>query len=165
MNAQARLFNRYLKNLQPGQLEWIGLRPGRKEPMRIVEQATAIEGLGFEGDHRSQKTPGSARQITLISQEYIQLIEQLIQKPIQPEMLRRNLVLSGINLHALRHQKFQIGDAIFEATAQCHPCGRMEKVLGENGVAAMLGHGGLCAKILQSGKIKLSDPVIKLSGE
>ena len=165
MNAQARLFNRYLQNLKPGRLEWIGLRPGRKEQMLIVKQATAIEGLGFEGDHRSQKTPGSARQITLISQEYIQLIEQLIGKPIKPEMLRRNLVLSGINLHALRHQKFQIGDAVFEATAQCHPCGRMEQVLGENGVAAMLGHGGLCAKIIKSGIISIGDDVIKLATE
>ena len=40
-----------------------------------------------------------------------------------PKALRRNLVIKGINLTALRYQRFSIGDAIFEAGALCHPCG------------------------------------------
>jgi len=81
---------------------------------------------------------------------------------IDPAILRRNLVVSGINLTALRHQRFQIGDALFEATALCHPCSRMEKALGKHGVAAMLGHGGLCAKIIRGGKITVGDDVVHL---
>ena len=70
---------------------------------------------------------------------------------ISPDMLRRNLVVSGINITALKYRQFQIGDAVFEATVACHPCGRMEKVLGQGGFAAMIGHGGLCAKIVKGG--------------
>jgi MOSC domain-containing protein YiiM len=71
--------------------------------------------------------------------------------------LRRNLVVSGINLHALRYQRFTIGDVFFEARALCHPCSRMETALGRGGVAAMLGHGGLCCTIVRGGQIAIGD--------
>jgi MOSC domain-containing protein YiiM len=160
MNTQARLFARYLDELPQGTLEWVGVRPARKEPMQVLERVEAIAGLGLAGDRRCQGSVGSARQVTIISVEYIQIITQLLQKEsIDPSLLRRNLVVSGINLTALRHQRFTIGDVIIEATAQCHPCVRMEKALGKHGVAAMLGHGGLCAKIIQGGIIRVGDDV------
>jgi MOSC domain-containing protein YiiM len=39
----------------------------------------------------------------------------------------------------------------------------MEENLGKGGVAAMLGHGGLCAKIIESGDIALGDAITVLS--
>jgi len=163
MNAQGRLIGRFTKELPPGTLEWIGLRSKRRAPMVLVNQVMALAELGLEGDHRCQKTPGSARQVTLISQEYIGLIAHFLGRDeIDPAVLRRNLVVSGINLTALRHQRFRIGDAEFEATALCHPCARMEEALGKGGVAAMLGHGGLCARILKSGSIAVGDKVEKI---
>jgi MOSC domain-containing protein YiiM len=113
------------------------------------------------------KTPGSARQVTLISEEFIGQIAHFTgHGHIDPGVLRRNLVVRGINLNALRHQRFQIGDALFEATALCHPCSRMETALGKGGVAAMLGHGGLCARILKTGVIRVGDQVeVRPEGE
>jgi len=114
------------------------------------------------------KTPGSARQVTLISQEFIQQIAHFTGiGSIDPALLRRNLVVAGINLNALRHQRFKIGEALFEATALCHPCSRMETALGKGGVAAMIGHGGLCARILRTGTIRVGDQLVVLqeSGE
>ncbi len=106
---------------------------------------------------------GSARQISIISEEFIQSIAtNLARSDISPVLLRRNLVVSGINLNALRHQYFQIGEAVFQATALCHPCSRMEAALGKGGLVAMLGHGGLCAKIVESGKIRCGDAVVYL---
>ena len=161
MSTQGRLFARYLDDLPAGQLEWIGLRPARKMPMLIEQEVEALATLGLKGDRRCEATPGSARQVTIISVEYIDIINRLLKRDnIKPDVLRRNLVVSGINLTALRHQRFQIGDrAVFEATALCHPCRRMELALGQGGVAAMLGHGGLCAKVLKSGRIKVGDSV------
>ena len=164
MSTQGRLFARYLDDLPAGQLEWIGLRPARKMPMLVEQQVEALATFGLKGDRRCEATPGSARQVTIISVEYIDIIQRLLKRDdITPDLLRRNLVVSGINLTALRHQRFQIGEqAIFEATALCHPCRRMELALGKGGVAAMLGHGGLCAKILKSGTVSVGDPVIHL---
>ncbi len=181
MNAQGRLLSRFTETLPPGKLEWIGLRTAHKGPMTSVSEVMALAGQGLEGDHRCQGRSGSARQVTLISREYIAMIAHFLRLQaghqaslfgidalaagdfaIAPEQLRRNLVVSGINLTALRHQRFRIGTAEFEATALCHPCSRMEKTLGEGGVAAMLGHGGLCARITQGGLIRCADAVIKL---
>ena len=167
-SAQHRLFSRYIKSLPAGELAWIGLRPARKEDMVEVDSTQAISELGLVGDHRMDKTPGSGRQVTLISEEYVgQILHFLsrsgIQKPAMQAsvygLLRRNLVIKGINLTALRYQRFSIGDAIFEAGALCHPCTRMEKALGEGALAAMLGHGGLCLKVVQSGEITVGDSV------
>ena len=106
------------------------------------------------------KSPGSGRQITLISQEFIDQIAYFSgHSTIEPAVLRRNLVVSGINLNGLRRQRFKIGEALFEATQLCHPCARMEQALGRGGVAAMMGHGGLCAKILEDGVICVGDTV------
>jgi len=163
MNSVGRLLSRHLQNLAPGKLQWIGLRPERKAAMIVVEKVLAISDLGLEGDRRCMGTPGSARQVTLINQELIGVVASLLGiQSINPDLLRRNLVVSGINLMALRHQSFRIGEAEFEATAQCHPCLRMEQALGTGAVAAMLGHGGICAKIVKSGTISVGDEVVKL---
>ena len=157
--------DRFARDLAPGRLEWIGLRPGRREALTPVQEANVLAGRGLEGDHRSTKTPGSGRQVTVISREFIaQTAHFLRLDTIDPGLLRRNLVVSAINLHALRYQQFTIGEAQFEAGALCHPCSRMESALGRGGVAAMLGHGGLCCRILRSGIIRVGDEVTVATG-
>ena len=161
MTKRSSPLDRFARDLSPGTLTWIGLRSKRREPMVVVEQARAIATQGLEGDHRMSKTAGSARQVTLISEEFIQQIAHFTDRDsIDPALLRRNLVVSGVNLNALRYQRFQIGEALFEATALCHPCFRMETALGKGAVAAMIGHGGLCARILSSGTIRLGEQLV-----
>lgn len=163
MNSVGKLLSRHLNDMPPGTLSWIGLRPERKAKMTIVARANALATLGLEGDRRCASSPGSGRQVTLINQEHIDVIARLMGlASIAPEQLRRNLVVTGINLQALRHQRFRIGEAEFEANAHCHPCLRMEQNLGKGAVAAMLGHGGICAKIITSGAIAVGDRVEKL---
>ena len=158
MTKRSNPLDKIARDLPPGTLTWIGLRSERRGQVTPVERARAVATKGLEGDHRMAKTPGSARQVTLISEEFMQQIAHFTGlSTIDPVLLRRNLVVSGINLNALRHQRFQIGEAVFEATALCHPCSRMEAALGKGGVAAMIGHGGLCAKILSTGYITVGD--------
>lgn len=166
MKAQTRLLDTLCQTLPTGELEWIGLRSERRGEVRVVESTRAVEGQGLEGDHRMTKTPGSARQVTLISREFIEAIcRHTGHASIDPALLRRNLVISGMNMHLLRHQRLQIGEAILETTALCHPCSRMNEALGSGGAAAMFGYGGLCAKIVQSGRIAVGDPVVRLAPE
>lgn len=159
MRSSQRVIQRYTQHVKPGRLDWIGVRPERLKPMREMPTTTAIEGLGLEGDRRCQGSLGSGRQVTLISAEHIKVIESLMGFAIPPDILRRNLVISGINITALKYRQFQIGDAVLEATVACHPCGRMEKALGQGGFAAMIGHGGLCAKIVKGGVIAVGSSV------
>ena len=166
-NSQKRLFARYLEDLPSGELSWIGLRPERRAEVVEVGSVQAIAGSGLAGDHRYENTLGSGRQVTLMSEEYVGQIahflslsgEAVVANAALARLLRRNLVIKGMNLEALRYQQFSIGGAIFEAGAICHPCLRMEELLGKGGIAAMIGHGGLCLKVVQSGKISVGDAV------
>jgi MOSC domain-containing protein YiiM len=81
---------------------------------------------------------------------------------IDPALLRRNLVISGMNMNLLRFQRLQIGEAIFETSALCDPCSRMDENLGKGAAAAMFGYGGLCAKVIQGGLISVGDEVVRL---
>ncbi|MEM8563267.1 MAG: MOSC domain-containing protein [Pseudomonadota bacterium] len=160
MRKSASLLGRFARDLPAGELCWIGVRPERRGQMVSLERVDAIASKGLEGDHRMYKTPGSARQVTIISAEFIaQIAHYLSRETIDPSLLRRNLVVKGINLNALRYQQFQVGAVVLEAAALCHPCSRMEQALGGGGVAAMLGHGGLCARIMQSGELRVGDQV------
>lgn len=160
MSKRPNPLDRYARDLGQGTLEWIGVCPARRENLTVLDSVEAIEDAGLAGDHRTAKKRGSGRQVTLISREFIDQIAHFTgHTDIDPAILRRNLVVSGINLNALRHQQFSIGPVLLEAGAWCHPCARMEEALGKGGVAAMLGHGGLCCRILRGGVIRVGDAV------
>jgi MOSC domain-containing protein YiiM len=65
--------------------------------------------------------------------------------------------VSGLNLHALKGRRFSLGSALLEATGECHPCSRMEEVLGVGGYNAVGGHGGVTARIVRAGSVALGD--------
>lgn len=140
-----------------GRLEHILLRPARRaEPVRVV-RATALPGRGLAGDHRAERDSNSARQVTLLQAEHLPVISAFCGEDATPERLRRNLIVSGVNLLALRERRFRIGGAVFEGAGLCHPCSRMEEALGPGGYNAVRGHGGILARILEEGELRVED--------
>ena len=151
---------------QQGRLEWIGLRTARRTPPEEVLTAEVITDRHLAGDHASPKA-GGKRQITLIQHEHLAAVAGFLglAEPVAPGRLRRNLVVSGLNLLALKGRQVQIGDeVILDITGECHPCSRMEEELGPGGYNAMRGHGGLTAHIAQGGLIRVGDAVRVLPG-
>ncbi|HEY0741113.1 MAG TPA: MOSC domain-containing protein [Chryseosolibacter sp.] len=147
------LFENFAK---PGRVIWIGVRPERRSPMAELPEVVAFGNKGLQGD-RHQKS-GSARQVTLIQQEHLSSIASFLGKQhIDPRLTRRNIVVAGINLHSLKGKRFRIGEAVLEYSGDCHPCSRMEENLGHGGYNAMRGLGGITAKIIETGLIKLND--------
>ena len=141
-----------------GTVRWIGLRPARDVPMRAVEAADAIGGKGLRGDRYGSGS--GKRGITLIQAEHLPVIAALAGLDgIEPATLRRNVVVSGLPLIALKGRRFRIGDVLLEGTEPCDPCSRMEAALGPGGYNAMRGHGGLCARILDGGTLRIGDTV------
>ena len=143
---------------QTGIIDWIGIRPERKSQPEVVQEVRVSVANGLEGDHYSS-TSNKNRQVTLIQGEHLDGISSILGKQVQPELTRRNLVIRGINLLALRNRRFRIGSAILEGTGYCHPCSRMEENLGPGGYNAMRGHGGITARVIESGWMKLGDHV------
>ena len=124
-----------------------------------VGEVVANPDTGLEGDH-FKKSSTVKRQLTLIQQEHLEVVPRILGiKEMPPELLRRNIVVSGINLLALKHQQFQVREVLLETTGVCAPCSRMEENLGAGGYNSMRGHGGITAKIIQGGQIKIGDTV------
>jgi len=148
---------------QAGRVTWLGLRPARAEPMREVERAVAHEARGLEGDRASTKR-GGARQLSLLQAEHLPVIAALagLDAPPAPALLRRNVLVAGINLLALRKRRFRIGNVVLEGGADCHPCSRMEAALGPGGYNAMRGHGGILARVLEGGELYIGAEVVAL---
>jgi len=146
---------------RPGRLDWIGVRPSRSETMIALEAVEAATGGGLSGDRYRGRN--GERGVTLIQAEHLPAIAALAgHAAVAPVTLRRNLVVSGIPLVALKGRRFRIGEVELEGTESCDPCSRMEDALGPGGYNAMRGHGGLCARVVQGGTIRLGDEVVAL---
>jgi MOSC domain-containing protein YiiM len=144
---------------QRGALEKILLRPERRAPMVSATEAQVIPGRGLVGD-RFRGRPDSKRQVTLIQAENLAVLASLLHVgEIDPAVLRRNLVVRGISLNALKGRRFKIGNVVLEGTAPCDPCSRMEELLGPGGFNAMRGIGGLCARVIEGGELRVGDAV------
>ena len=125
--------------------------------MQCVSDAVLTEG-GLSGDHAS----GGMRALTLIQAEHLPVIAALAcLHMVEPEQLRRNVVVSGLNLGGRRGAALRIGEAEIVLTGPCHPCSRMEEALGHGGYAAMRGHGGWYAEVTRGGgRIAVGDAVV-----
>jgi len=147
-----------LDNLpQKGSIEWIGIRPARSTPMVLLQEVQINKADGLTGDRFSGRAD-SPRQVTLIQQEHLAVIAACVGiEAIDPALLRRNIMVSGINLLALKDKRFRAGDALLEFTGACHPCSKMERALGAGGYNAMRGHGGITARVLEAGLLRIGD--------
>jgi MOSC domain-containing protein YiiM len=155
MNPDSELAKLMANFPRQGIVKWIGIRPKRRAELEVRSAVEAIAGHGLGDDHYATKTNGK-RQVTLIQAEHLAVVSQLLgTTEVLPAQLRRNIVVSGISLFALRTRKFRIGEVLLEGAGVCEPCSRMEEVLGPGGYNAMRGHGGIVCRILEGGQIKL----------
>lgn len=145
--------------LRPGVVTWLGVRPARLVPIVECEGIALSPGQGVTGDHYASATQG-ARQVTVISAEHLTAIASYLdQDSVLPESLRRNVVVRGINLAALKGRRFRLGSALLESSGECHPCSKMERLLGAGGYNAVRGQGGITARVLEGGEVRLGDAI------
>ena len=137
-----------------GRVEAIVFRPQRRAPAIYADEARIEPGRGLIGDHRAQRLSDTderrKRELTLIQHEYLPLIAAWTsQGSVDALRLRRNLVLV-----------WRLGPEIcIEVTGTCPPCSRMEAELGVGGYNALRGHGGMTARVITGGVIRVGDAV------
>ena len=154
-----------------GRIEAIVLRPERLQPAHFVSEIQAEPGLGLIGDRRSGLMRVGLevrkRELTMFQSEHLPVVASWCGlESLEATRLRRNLVVSGMNLLAMRSPfpdlrlEWQIGeDVCLEVTGSCDPCSRMESELGLGGYNALRGHGGVTARLLVGGMIRVGDRV------
>lgn len=142
-----------------GKIEWIGLRNSNDRNILSVQSAEVVFDHGLVGDKAGQRA-GGKRQVTLVQAEYLPVMASLLnKKEVLPEDLRRNIVVSGINLSILLRHSLKINDVVLEITGNCAPCRKMEEALGFGAFNAMRNHGGINAMVKSSGAISIGDKV------
>lgn len=154
-----------------GRIETIILRSTRGEPAMLVDEARAEPGRGLIGDRRANAVrsgkQSTKRELTLFQAEHLPLVANWCGiAELQPSRLRRNLVVSGLNLIAMRSPfadvvlEWLVGDeVIIQITGPCNPCSKMAAELGLGSYNALRGHGGMTARIVAGGLVRVGDIV------
>jgi MOSC domain-containing protein YiiM len=112
-------------------LEAIWLRPAARLPVRAVAEATAVAGVGLDGDHAG----GGKRQVTLLSQEAWAAACADFGRDVDPAVRRANLLVSGVDLGACIGRSLQIGDVVIDVTGETRPC----ELLDDDGRTGLCG--------------------------
>lgn len=143
-----------------GNVEWIGIADASRAPMQSKESVELVANGGILGEHHFRSESRPHRQVTLVQHEHLPVIAAILGKAeVTPESLRRNIVVSGINLASLKSGPFKIGEAVLEISGDCVPCALMEETVGTGAYAAMTGHGGVTCIVKQGGQVRVNDDV------
>jgi MOSC domain-containing protein YiiM len=150
-----------------GVVERIFITAKGGEPMQSIPEIEAVEGRGLQRDRYLERTGYWTEvdecQVTLIQGEHLDEITSASPLRVLNGEHRRNLVTRGVDLVNLAGQRFQIGEAVFEYDRPRPPCTYIQKLTGQQGLTKALGRrGGVCARVVKSGRIRLHDPIVVL---
>jgi len=148
-----------------GQVVSIHLAARAGEPTRAVEQARAVPGRGLEGDRYFlgvgfySGKPNLTAEVTLIESEAIEAVRRDYGLELSPDETRRNIVTRDVPLNHLVGVEFQVGEVRLVGSKLWEPCGHLEKLTRPMVRAALTHRGGLAARILTEGWIRIGDAV------
>jgi MOSC domain-containing protein YiiM len=139
--------------MQMGRVLALHLKPssGGVQP---VEELTAVEDVGFEGDKCAGR---KTRQALLISSQSLE------EFGYAPGQLREQITVELPNLQMLaKGAMVQAGNVVFRIEGDCAPCGNMARYLGEDPAQfqeKMAGKRGMLATIAKGGRLRIGDEV------
>ena len=99
--------------------------------------------------------------VTLIAMEEIDTFNKANEHKFSYGDFRRNIITRGIGLNALVGTQFKAGEVLLEGVRLCEPCAHLASLLSKDILPALVGRGGLRARIIEGGKISTGDNVIK----
>jgi len=138
--------------------------PGQN-PAIAKEQVTLIAGRGIEGDRYAKRDPGHPKQITFFNMDVVDMLAKHWEKPVQPQAVRRNVFIRGVDLPSLVGKKFVLQGIEFEAVDPCPPCVWMDEAVGSGTLKLLAGNGGLRAKIITDGTLSTGPASLEILPE
>jgi MOSC domain-containing protein YiiM len=149
-----------------GRLTHIYIASESASPMQALDEANLVSGNGIEGDrYFGADTGEEVGELTLIEAEQIAHFSDTTGVTISASDTRRNLVTGGIDLNALEGKQFNIGGVRAEGVELCEPCATLGRILATEQISAaqvvktLTRRGGLRARILSDGTIKVNDTI------
>jgi MOSC domain-containing protein YiiM len=137
-----------------GQVERIWLKRFRRGPMDPRQTAELVAGDGIVDDANR----GGKRQVTLISRERWNGLEEKLGARIDPAARRANVLLSGIDLEGCRGRVLRVGDCRLLLQGETRPCEAMDAAHpGLQEAMRSRWGGGAWAEILGGGRISVGD--------
>ena len=145
-----------------GVVEGIFVAPEGGAPPESVEGTEALEGCGLEGDRYCSGTGHWSRfgrdcQVTFVEAEDLERIETETGLRVRNGEHRRNVVTRGVRLETLRRRRFRVGGALFGHGKPCSVCRHVEDVSELGMTRALKRRGGMCARVLEGGRIHRGD--------
>jgi MOSC domain-containing protein YiiM len=132
--------------------------------------ASVIMEQGIDGDrYCAPALPPNFNQISFVESEAIASFAAELCVDIEPREVRRNIVTRDISLNDLVGKRFRLGNVEAIGTELAEPCKgiadiliakyQLENVTAKDIVTSLLHRGGLYARVLQGGSIRLGEPM------
>lgn len=121
------------------------------------DEVTVIADAGIEGDRFCRHRPSYNGHVTFFSREVWDDLSEMLNLPASmgPELTRRNVIVSGVNLKALYGVEFTLQDIRFFGSGHCAPCPAMNRAIGAGATKALRGRGGLRAQVKTAGVLQV----------
>ena len=140
-------------------------KPAGENPVLEVSEIECVSGRGIRGDRFFDFAPDYKGQITFFSAEVFQeMVTKLSLSRVDAAETRRNVLVSGVCLNSLVGQEFEIQGVRFQGMQECRPCYWMDKAFTPGAEDFMKGQGGLRAKILTDGVLRVSEKHLAFTG-
>lgn len=131
-------------------------QPAGTHPILSVPSVECVAGRGLRGDRFWDYKPDNPGEITFFAEETHQaLLATLHPSPCAPAAYRRNVFTRGVELNELIGREFTVQGVRFRGTVECRPCYWMDRAVGTGAENFLRGHGGLRAKILSDGELRV----------
>ena len=144
-------------------------RPGTATPEQAADRHDRLEirgGIGIVGDRYAGKPAHRDAQVTVLATEALEaLAAELGAAPFDPLRARRNVVLRGAEVEALRGQEFTLdsgaGEVRLRGGRPANPCAWMDVVLAPGAHRGLRGRGGVRCAALTGGVLRLGPAVLR----
>ncbi len=128
-----------------------------------AKRLECVAGRGIRDDRFFDYRKDYKGQITFFSAEvFAELSRHFGIGNKSPGVLRRNVIVSGVDLMELIGADFELQGVQFRGTAHCAPCYWMDTAFAPGAEKFLTGRGGLRARILIDGLLRLGPAQLKI---
>lgn len=131
-------------------------QPPGAYPTTAVPEVSCVAGRGLVGDRFFDFKANYKGQVTFFASEVFTDVCRALGVPEKsPGVTRRNVITQGVDLNTLVGKRFTIQGIAFEGVSECSPCHWMNHAIAPGAEAALHARGGLRARILTDGVLRV----------